>query len=309
MSALITGAAGALSRMVARELTGEHEIIGLDLRPMVRETTVFSSYYRLKRYNHRSTDEVFRRHKPRALIHLGVRGAAASSQRQRYTQNVLGTRHLLMLAARYDVERVVVLSTFHVYGAHEHNPVNIREDAPLRASQDFPELADAVELDHTATQFLWRFRDMSTVLLRPAHIVGPSLRNRITRLLKSQYCPRLLGFDAMQQFLHEEDAARAIALALRGRSVGVYNVAGEGALPYSRAIRLAGGRPVVIPRLLLYPLFRQLSRFRVVFPHHLLDYFRYATIIDDQAFRQDFGFESRYSLVETLASLQLPAKH
>ncbi len=309
MSIVITGAVGALARIVARKLRNEDDLVGIDLRPLHSGRRLYKSFHHLKRYNQRRAAEIFRSHRPRALLHLGMRGASARSLNARYTQNVLGTRHLLHLCSRYGVERVTVLGTYHVYGAHQHNPVNIREDAPLRASQIFPQIADIVELDHAVTHFMWRHGEVSTILLRPVNIVGPSINNQITRLLRSQRCPILLGFNPMEQFIHEEDAADAIILAHRGQHTGVYNVAGEGALPYAGAVRLAGGRTVPIPHVLAYPVVGALSRWRLTFPKHLMDYFRYATIIDDGAFRADFGWEPRYSLVETLGSLQFPARH
>ena len=298
MKILVSGAAGRLAHIVADLLDGD-ELIGLDVRPLPSGRVFPGEFYQVKRYDHRLVAEVFRRHRPDAMIHLGIRAATART-RHRYTQNVLGTRKLLDMCKRYETGRVVVLGTFHVYGARQHNPVNIREDAPLRASQIFPELQDIVELDHTVSQFLWRNREVNTVLLRAVHIVGPRLQNQMSRLLRSRRSPRLLGFNPLMQFLHEDDAARAIVLALRGESFGVFNVAGEGAVPLLEAIKLAGGRPLPIPHFLAYPIGGFLAKRGRVPPAHLIDYFRYAVLVDDSAFREAFGFEPRYSTVETL---------
>lgn len=305
MSVLITGAAGSLAALVTQRLEGGEPLIGVDLRPMRAERPFPGEYVQLNRYSSRRMADVFRRHKPRLVIHLGVRAGFQRSMQDRYTNNVLGTRHLLQLCERYPVQRVVALSTYHVYGAHQHNAVGIREDAPLRASQIFPELADAVELDHTLTTFMWRQRQVSTIVLRPCNVVGPTLNNQITRLLRSQRSPRLLGFDPMLQFMHEDDAARAIALACQSNRWGVYNVAGEGTIPYEEAIRRAGGRPVPIPSLPAYIAVSLLWRLRLIFPQHLMDYFRYPTVIDDSAFRKELGFEPLHNTLDTLASLRL----
>jgi UDP-glucose 4-epimerase len=307
MRILIAGAAGRLAGIVAERLASDGELIGLDVRAQRRGRDFPGPYHRIKRYNHRSVAEVFRHHRPRMLLHLGMRAATASVHSPtRYTQNVLGTRKLLQLCKRYDVERVVVLGTYHVYGAHEHNPVNIREDAPLRGGQIYKELVDVVELDHTVTNFLWQHREVSTVLLRAANIVGPRLNNSFSRLLRSRPCPRLLGFNPLLQFLHEEDAARAIVVALRGHRWGAYNVAGEGAIPYSHAIRLAGGRPMTIPHVIAPMVVAAVPRWRRVFPRHLLDYFRYSVLIDDRAFRSHFEYEPQFTTVQTLQSVGGP---
>lgn len=299
MRVLISGAAGRLANLVAG-LMPDDEKIGMDLRPLPEGRLFRGTFYMVKRYDHRTVAEVFRRHRPDVLIHLGSRAATARAPRSRFTQNVMGTRHLLQLASRFGVRRVVVLGTYHVYGAHEHNPVNIREDAALKASAIFPELIDVVEGDHTVTNFAYQHREVDTVMLRAVNIVGPRLQNQMSRLLRSSPTPRLLGFNPLMQFLFEDDAANAITTAARGSAWGVYNVAGEGAVPYTRAIRLAGGRPIAVPHFLAYPLTALLARRDLMPPMHLLDYFRYATLIDDRKFRADFGWSPKYNLVETL---------
>jgi UDP-glucose 4-epimerase len=196
-----------------------------------------------------------------------------------------------------------VLGTYHVYGAHPNNPTFLREDAPLRAVQDFPEILDVVELDHTVTGFLWRHREMPTILLRPVNLVGPHLSNQVTTLLRGRTCPRLLGYNPMLQFLHESDMVAAIRAALRLNEPGVYNVGGEGAIPWLEAIQCAGSRPVSLPHLLAYPVVRFLSSFNVAFPEHLMDFFRFPVIVSDEAFRSQTGWEPKVTVVEALRSI------
>lgn len=301
---LVTGVSGSLARVVTEMLSVKGaEIVGVDVRPLPPGRPFEGEFY-VAGYTQRRMAEVFRRHKPETVIHLGrIRGTEVMSSSYRYNQNVLGTRNLLDLSLKHGAKRVVVLSTYHVYGAHQHNHVGISEDNPLRASQIFPQLADAVELDHAATSYLWRHRRIETVVLRPCNIVGPSLNNMISRLLRARAVPRLLGYDPMMQFLHERDAARAICLAAESQQWGIYNVAGEGAVPWSKAILAAGGRPAAIPTFMAYPLVGSLSALNLLFPKHLMDYFRYPTVISDKAFRDDFGYAPQYDAIDTLRSV------
>ncbi|TVQ94768.1 MAG: NAD-dependent epimerase/dehydratase family protein [Deltaproteobacteria bacterium] len=305
MKILVTGAAGQLSRLVSLALAEQgHEVLGLDLRPM-RHRDFPGPFERVKRYDHRQVDEVFRSRAPDVLLHLGIRaGGFQAEARQRYTQNVLGTRHLLSLCRRNALDRVVVLGTYHVYGAHPNNPTFIPEDAPLRAVQNFPELLDAVELDHTVTTFLWQHKDeIPTVLLRPVNIMGPHLRNQVSTLLRGAVCPRLLGFNPMQQFLHESDLVRALVQVLEGSESAVYNLCGEGEVPWRRAIQIAGARELPLPHTIAYPAIRLLSRLNIAFPEHLMDFFRYPVIISDDAIRSRYPWRPEVSVVDTLRSL------
>jgi UDP-glucose 4-epimerase len=301
---LITGASGGLAGVVVDMLVDRYRLVGVDPRPMPAGRN-FPGVFHEVDYRQRKMADLFRHNQFHALLHLGRVPVTAKARKSlRYNLNVLGTRNLLGLALRFGVRNVIVFSTFHVYGAHQHNHIHITEEDPLRASQIFPELTDAVELDNISTMYLLRHRNVRSVVLRPVNVIGPRIQNQITQLLRSDICPTLLGYDPMQQFIHERDIARALSAALESDKAGVYNVAGEGVVPWSRAIRLAGGTPVAIPHFLAYPAVSIAASLGARFPKHLVDYFRYPTVVSDAAFRRDFGFRPEISTVAALASVR-----
>ncbi len=301
---LITGATGGLAQSVVQRLAREFHLIGVDPRPLKFGQHFPGDFYLID-YRQRKMAELFRTHTFQALVHLGrVPVTAKARASTRYNLNVLGTRNLLELALKYKLRNVVVCSTFHVYGAHQHNHLYISEEDPLRASQVFPELSDAVELDNVSTTFLLKHPEIVTQVLRPVNIIGPRIRNTVSKILRARNTPTLLGYDPLQQFIHEDDLAEAIALCVeQGQKSGVYNVAGEGVVPFSKAIEAAGSRAIPIPHFLGYPLVGVLERFGFHFPMHLLDYFRYPTILSDAAFRKAYGFSPRIPTIEALRTL------
>lgn len=300
---LVTGAAGGLASIVSDQLSEDFRLVGVDPRPMPYGRNFPGAFHTVD-YTHRKMADLFRRYSFSAVLHMGrVAATSRMSRSARYNVNVLGTRNILMLARKYSVRRVVVFSTFHVYGAHQHNHLHLVEDEPLRASQIFPELSDAIELDNYARTFSLQYPEISTLILRPVNVVGSKIRNEISQLLRGDYVPKLLGYDPMLQFIHEVDVARALRLALDSSRSGVYNVAGEGVVPWSMAIELSGGTSVPIPHLLAYPILGALSPISRI-PKHLIDYFRYPVILKDQGFRRDFGFSPSVTTVDALASVR-----
>ncbi len=300
---LVTGAAGGLASILSDQLSEDFRLVGVDPRAMPYGRNFPGPFHTID-YTHRKMADLFRRYSFSAVLHLGrVAATARISRSARYNVNVLGTRNLLMLVRKYGVKRVVVFSTFHVYGAHQHNHLHLKEDEPLRASQIFPELSDAIELDNYARTFSLQYPEVSTVILRPANVVGSRIRNEISQLLRGDYVPKLLGYDPMLQFIHENDVARALRLALDSSKSGVYNVAGEGIVPWSKAIELSGGTIIPVPHVLAYPILGALSPLSRI-PKHLIDYFRYPVIVKDATFRRDFGFSPSVSTVESLVSVR-----
>jgi UDP-glucose 4-epimerase len=304
LTILVTGATGGLAGTVVRRLAEHHQLIGADPRPLPRGKD-FPGEFHVVDYTHRRMSEVFRSRKIDVLLHLGrVPVSARVRSSERYQTNVLGTKNLLDLCRKYRVKRAVVLSTFHVYGALSQNPGHLVEDDPLRASQNFPELRDAVEMDHLARMFLLQNSDTRVAILRPVNIVGPTIQNTVSQLLRSEVCPVLLGYDPLLQFIHEADLSRAIELCIEKRLAGVFNVAGEGVISYRKAIEFAGSRSFPVPHFLVYGAMGALSRVRLSLPKHLVDFYRYSAVVSDQLFRSETGYQPRFTTHEALRSLR-----
>jgi UDP-glucose 4-epimerase len=289
---------------VASALSPKAELVGVDPRPAPSSTHFPGEFFVLD-YHSRQLDDVFRKHKFDAVLHLGrIRESQKYSPQYRFQMNVIGTQKLLSLCREQGVQNLIILSTYHVYGAHRLNALHMTEDSPLRASQSFPELADAVELDHAATTFMWKHRDVRTTILRPVNIIGKHVRNTVCSMLRSGVCPRIFGFDPLMQFIDEKDLARALILALENPTPGIYNVAGEGVVALSHAIRHAQAISLPIPPLVSSSLVRVLSELsKIPFPPYLLEYFKYPTIVSDDLFRKVFGYQPKVKTVQSLHNL------
>ena len=83
--------------------------------------------------------------------------------------------------------------------------------------------------------------------------LGYYVHSAIGRYLRQRYVPTILGFNPMMQFIHEEDVAEAVALALQKGAHGVFNVAGPGAVPLKVAISETGGTAVPLPEAIVAP--------------------------------------------------------
>ena len=304
MKILITGASGAVARLVASALSPKYDLVGIDPRPTPKSSHFPGEFY-VADYHSRKLDEVFRKNTFDSVLHLGrIRESLKYSAQYRFQMNVIGTQKLLELCKENAVKNLIILSTYHVYGAHRLNSLLLTEEAPLRASQSFPELADAVELDHAATTFLWKHREVRTTILRPVNIIGKHVRNSICSLLRSGMCPKIIGFDPLMQFIDEKDVARALILSLENSVSGIFNVAGEGVIAYSHAIRLAQAMSIPIPPIISSGFVRVLDEISGLgFPPYLMDYFKYPTVVNDDAFRKAFGYAPKVKTTQSIRNL------
>lgn len=299
---LVTGIAGSLARLVGLSLQREgHEVSGVDYRRRPKDHPERIPYTQAN-YNKTRIEDLIRRFKPETILHLGRVGNLKLAVGRRFDLNVVGSGKIFELAEKYGVHRVVVLSTFHIYGAHPANHVPIAEDEPLRSGPDFPELSDAVQLDNLALQWAYRNPQLRTMVLRPTNVVGPDIRNAVSNYLRQPTVARVLGFDPMWQFIHQTDMVRAILLAAQSDANGVFNVAGDGTLPLSRALALTGARVLPIPGPIASQLLKAMGRIGPALPPYLVDFCRYPVIINDSPFRAETGFAPTVSIVDAIRS-------
>ncbi len=300
MTTIITGITGGLAQAVARLLLADGEsVVGVDYRDVtgVAELVPGIHVYRAS-YNKTAIEDVFRRYSTTAVLHLGRVGNLSENMEKRFELNVIGSQKLMRLCMHHGVECLVVLSTFHIYGAHPRNHVPISEEDPLRAGPQFPQIADAIQLDNMATTWTYKYPSVRTVVLRATNVVGPNIQNTMSKFLRRRRIPTPAGYNPMSQFVHEDDLARAVICAKRGTARGVYNVAGPAVVPWREALRIAGARHVPVPSTVIKTYVRRFSPF----PEYLVNFFKYPCVITDATFRRDFGWAPEIDIRETIES-------
>jgi nucleoside-diphosphate-sugar epimerase/1-acyl-sn-glycerol-3-phosphate acyltransferase len=231
------------------------------------------------------------------LVHLGVSAEprAAGGRASMKEHNVVGTMHLL--AAAYhapDLRRLVLKSTTAVYGAAPDDPAVWTESMGHGApASGFGK--DSIEVEDYVRSFERRRPDVTVTILRLANQVGPTVSNPLTRYFELPVCPTVLGFDPRLQFLHESDTERVLERAVLGPAVhGTFNVAGDGVVLLSQAIRIAGKPPAPIPEPLV-PLAAEVLRRTIDFSPEQARFLQYGRAADTGAARERLGFSPKWS--------------
>jgi nucleoside-diphosphate-sugar epimerase len=162
------------------------------------------------------------------LVHLAGVHDAIPDEDLMARVNVTGTRRVLEAAGTAGVRKVILVSSATVYGAWPNNPIPLNEDAPLRPNPGFLLGAHKAEAERLLSEWAAAHPDAVVTVLRMATVVGLRADHALARLLRSRLPLGLAGASAPVQFLHEEDAVEALALAVAADLPGVYNVAADG---------------------------------------------------------------------------------
>jgi UDP-glucose 4-epimerase len=209
----------------------------------------------------------------------------------------IGTMHVLNACAEARVRKVVVSSTTMVYGARSRNPNFIGEDAEMRAKPTAPFIEDKISAERQVRRFAHENPDTVVTVLRAAPTLGPTVQNYVTRFFVRPVAPVLMGFDPLLQFIHEDDLSAAYKLAIDDDFGGIYNLVGEGVLPYSTVLAMMGKLPVPLPHFIARGLARALWATQLTdAPPAFLDFLRFLCVADGDKASRIMGFRPRHDI-------------
>ena len=302
----VTGASGYVGSSLLRELEEEglERIVAIDIRPL--RNPVHNVAF-LNRSVVQPLGEVFREHRVDTVVHLAFvmrpsRNQAEIEAARRV--NVGGLENILRACRSARVKHLIYLSSHTVYGAHRDNPIPITEEAPLRPNRGFQYAEHKLLCEEAIRRFSQEYRNTRITILRSCVVMGPSADNYITQALDKPMLVGILGNDPPMQFVHENDVARLITLMTRDPHPGIYNVAGERTVRYSRMAQLARHPLVYIPAALLYPMTEITWRLGVQkdSPAVGLDFIRSPLIVSTGKLKGVTGFRVRFTSEEALSA-------
>jgi UDP-glucose 4-epimerase len=290
---LVTGVGGFWGGRVAQALEADPSvdtIVGIDTQEptleLERTEYVHSGGYSI-------LSRLVRATQVDTIVHTFlVVDSSRASGRKMHETNVIGTMNLFAAASQPDsrVTNVVVKSSTLVYGSTFRDPVWFTEDTPRSSSPRTRVERSLLEVEAYVRDYAVDNPGVTVTTLRFSNVLGSEIVTPIIRALALPLVPAVFGFDPRLQFVHEDDVVRAIMFVLDQRLPGVFNVAGDGLLPWSEVAAICGKRLAPIPpigrRLYAGPL----ARLGVDLPPELIDLLTYGRGADNRRLKEA-GFE------------------
>ena len=245
---LVTGVSRYLGGRFAKQLSKDGSItriIGVDVVPPPH--SIGRAEFVRADIRNPMIGRIITQAKVDTVVHMNVLATptAAGGRVSQKEINVIGTMQLLAACQKAtSVKRLVVKSTAAVYGSSPRDPAMFTEDTGPKTMPTSGFGKDSVEVEGYVRGFSRRRPDAEITLLRFANVIGPGIKTAMTDYFSLPVLPVPMGFDARLQFVHEDDATAAMLLAVRGPSVQIVNIAGDGIITVSQAAAMVG-RPIV----------------------------------------------------------------
>jgi nucleoside-diphosphate-sugar epimerase len=175
------------------------------------------------------------------VVHVG--GGDHDARARRRENITEGVVESLAEAIERDANHLVLVSSAMVYGAWPNNPVPLTEDAILRPDVDFVFARQLAAAEAMADHWRRQRTGRTVTVLRPVVAMAADGSSRLARALAAGLGQRFGEEDPPAQFLHLDDLAGAVGIAVRRRLDGVYNVAPDGWVAGERVRALTGEPP------------------------------------------------------------------
>jgi UDP-glucose 4-epimerase len=193
------------------------------------------------------------------------------------------------------VRHIVVKSSTLVYGSNRSDPVWFREEMTRTSPPRTRVERSVLEVEGYLRDFAEDNPHVVVSLLRFSNVLGTDIVTPITRALELPLVPSIAGFDPLVQFVEEDDVIRSIEFVLRNRIPGIFNVSGDGKLPWSEVVSICGKRRIPITPAGTSLVASLLDTMRVTqMPPEMLDLLRYGRGVDNRRLKRA-GFNYRHT--------------
>ena len=233
--------------------------------------------------------------------HLVVDSTRVSG-RTLHETNVIGTLNLLAAAgsAQSPVRKVVLKSSGLIYGASERDAYFFREDMTRSAPTHTNVERSLLEVEAFVRDFADDNPHIDITLLRFANVLGNDLDTPFSQALRRHIVPEIFGFDPRVQFVHADDVVAALMYAATNDVPGVYNVAGDGNLPWSETCAIVRKRRVALPFVFTGLATEPMRLLRVWdLPPEAMELLRFGRSLDNTRYKRA-GFRYGYTSAEAV---------
>lgn len=305
-SVLVTGAAGYLGSLLMSDLAADPgdltTIVGTDIREPIRIAdgiTFVTSDVRDP-----GLVDILREHSVDVVVHLAaiVSPGKKPDRDLEYSIDVEGTRNVLEASRAADVAKVIVSSSGAAYGYHVDNPEWIDEADALRGNSGFAYSDHKRLVEEMLAEWRTKHPELRQLIFRPGTILGEGTRNQITDLFDRSIILGIKGSETPFVFIWDHDVVACLRKGIETDATGIYNLAGDGAMPLRSIARAMDKRYVDVPAGLVQGALGVMKRLGVTqYGPEQVDFLRYRPVLSNKRLKEDFGYTPQKTSEETFA--------
>lgn len=302
---LVTGGSGFIGSQVVHRLgDDEHvdQVVSVDVRPGESQPGIRAVEMDIR--DPGLVDLVAEEGVDR-IVHL----AAIVTPEPHHTREFLhsvdvgGTENVIAAAVSAGVDHLTVMSSGAAYGYHADNPDWLTEDDPLRGNPEFAYSDHKRLVEERLAGLRSHHPDLHQLVLRPGTVLGPTVDNQITRLWEWPVILAVSGSETPFVFIWDSDVVEVVVRGTKERRSGIYNLAGDGAVPLSQIAAELGKRRISVSASLIRGALTLLSRVGVSrYGPEQVDFLTYRPVLSNRRLVEEFGYRPEKTSLDAFRS-------
>ncbi len=314
VSVLLTGAAGYLGRLATAALHARMttpgdgrrvgRIVATDVRPIPEEQRHAGVDYRVMDVRSPALGELLREQRVEVVAHLAaiVTPGKQPNRELEYQVDVLGTRNVLEQCLAAGVTKVIVTSSGAAYGYHDDNPGWLVETDALRGNVEFAYADHKRQVEELLARWREQHPELQQLVLRPGTVLGDGTDNQITRLFDGRLVVGLRGAATPFVLIWDRDVAEIIARSVCSSVTGIFNLAGDGAVPMAELAAMMGKPFVPLPVPLVKGALWLMQRLgRTQYGPEQVNFLRYRPVLSNARLKAEFPYTPQKTSREVFA--------
>lgn len=291
---LVIGAAGYIGRLLFDALRADcPHVHGIDLRGNdqiaeldVRDPALVDLLH-AQRITH--------------VVHLASIVQPGQDPAREYDIDVNGTRNVLEACVAAGVKHLTVTSSGAAYGYHADNPDWLTESDPLRGNEQFSYARHKRLVEEMLADYRQAQPQLGQLVLRLCTVLGATTNNRVTKLFTGRRVIGLRGMPSPFVFIWDRDLVEIMRYGVANSRIGIYNVAGDGAVSVDEIGEILGKPVRRLPVWLMKSVLAvgKASGLTQYGPDQVI-FMQYRPRLSNHRLKQEFGFVPAKSSREVL---------
>lgn len=303
---IVTGSSGNLGSLIVNNLPNYSNTC-IDVKNPNYNLPLNSNFINFDISN-KNLISLFQKLKPDVVIHSAftVTPIKDKYRKKSLLNDLKSTNNVFKAGLKSGVSHIIYLSSTLAYGAFEKNKFPFIETDPLKAKSNFHySFHKKLVEEKICSPFLKRYSKPILTVLRPSGVLGPNMKNYVTKLLKWKIRPFISeGMNTKIQWLHERDLLGAIICVLNLRPKGIYNITPDTSESYYSQSKFLPRYTIFIPETFSRIIAGIMWKFNISkTPPSYLDFVRYQFIASNMKAKNELKWSPKYTTKETLLSI------
>lgn len=295
---LITGSQGYIGKLLTKKCSEQRDyfskIIALDIKMPDPSEQLEGVNYIAMDIRSNELEALLIEHEIHMVVHLAaiISIAGTHSAHFEYDVDVNGSKNIIQSSVKAKVKKFITTSSGAAYGYWPSNVDTVlTEDMTMLGNNEIPYSLHKYLVEEVLKKTAVAHPEMQQYIFRVGTILGKTTKNPITEYLSREKLLCIKDYPSAFVAIWDQDLIAILWKALVDGKPGIYNVAGDGAIPSIELASLLNKQADIKPYWMLKLAFSILRPLKLIkYGPESLKFIKYRPVLSNDKLKKEFGY-------------------